>query len=235
MAIMLKLEVYPSFLASCFFQLQKSDESWIFTFCKNRFEYKNEEANFWQVNVPHSKDIENVIDLSIVVVTEAQKDERIILDGITINCIISQDEVERRHEFRCPNKNSNEFLLVDKILELGQKTIKEQVFINYIELLEGYFTGKVPIKFFDENPNRLRIYGSLSTLEKEGLEKMIAKVSNNESLLVDMTNFERMGTLLYESFRPLNNVKDLKFIASECAAEQLKEIGFDKEKIKIVY
>jgi hypothetical protein len=231
---MVKLEIYPAFIASCSLQFHELQGNLVLSFCKNRFKYKNEEAASWQVNVHDSKSAENIIDLSIVVVNEARKDNRIILDGVTINCTITEDGMERSHEFRCPEINSKELLLVDMFLKLSRNLIKEPIFINYIELLEGYFNGYLPVKLFDETPVRLRIYGSLSIHEKAGLEKVINNISSYESLLIDMRNFESMGTILYESFSPLKKIKDLRFIANENAAKQLKEMEFDELKITIV-
>ena len=33
---------------------------------------------------------------------------------------------------------------------------------EYLELIEGYFLSKLPVKAFDENPYRIRIYGAWS-------------------------------------------------------------------------
>lgn len=43
-----------------------------------------------------------------------------------------------------------------------------------------------------------------------------------------------MGTILYECFRPLNDISKLTFLANENAARHIEAMGFDKNMVTLV-
>jgi predicted aldo/keto reductase-like oxidoreductase len=85
---------------------------------------------------------------------------------------------------------------------------------------------KLPVKVYDGLPLMVRFYGSLTTHQREELIPFIEKLSQYDSILIDMMNFQGMGTLLYECFKPLNKVKNLNFVANEEEKRHLIAMGF---------
>jgi hypothetical protein len=226
---MIKLEIFPSFLDSCVFEIDR--RRGIFTFFKNAKTLANKNQKKWEVNISKHSDFIKLIDLAKKVVTNKINDNRIILDGVSLICTISENQIHDTHEFRCPDTGTDELLLAKKFIELGTSLIADQEFINYIELLEGYFSDYLPIKHFAEKPYRLRIYGMLSIYEKNGLINEVAKVLSKEEVIIDMTNFVGMGTTLYECFEPLKRKTRVKFLVNENALQTLKEMNFEMDII----
>jgi hypothetical protein len=225
----IRLEIFPSFNPSCYFQLEKHS-----SLCNLTVQINLADKNKWEVKVNNSDETSTIENLAKKVVTDTIQDARIILDGVGLKCTIVESGMTNQHEFRCPESGSNELMLVNYFFDLAQKYISEQSFINYIELIEGYFANNLPVKIFEEKPLRLRIYGSLSTYEKEALTAAVNKILGKNELTIDMTNFVGMGTILYECFKPLNNIPKLNFLANESALRHIEAMGFDKNMVILV-
>ena len=70
----------------------------------------------------------------------------------------------------------------------------------YDEEMFGYIHDGLPVKRFDEVPRRIRLFGGLTSTNAKELEALFASVSPDEPLLMDLSGFEGMGTLLYPLF-----------------------------------
>jgi hypothetical protein len=148
---------------------------------------------------------------------------------------MTENNIQKVHEYRCPGQGTSEWSLAGAFLVRMENLIRDQELTNYIELLEEYF-GRLPAKLFEETPRRLRIYGHLSVMDRKGLTDLIAKVANEQALIVDFTNFGGMGTILYKEFEPLKAIKDLKVLVradNEHVLQQVKEIGFKEEQVHL--
>lgn len=228
------LEFFPSFLDQCKMEFCRENETWLLTVILESHSGKNKRN--WTARTTDTWYVEKIVELSRIVVKEARKDDRMILDGIGLICSITENNVKKVHNYRCPKQGDPEWFLAGAFLVRAQKLINDQELTNYIELLEGYF-GRLPAKLFDEIPRRLRIYGQLSSLDSKGLSDLIEKVANEQELVLDLTNLEGMGTILYQYFEPLKTIRDLKVIINannEHILQQVKEIGFKVEQVMVL-
>lgn len=228
------LEFFPSFLDQCKMGFCLENEAWLLTVILEDHAGKNKRN--WTARTTEKWYVEKIIELSRTVVKEARKDDRMILDGIGLICSITENNVQKVHNYRCPEQGDSEWFLAGAFLVRAQKLINDQELTNYIELLEGYF-DRLPAKLFDEIPRRLRIYGYLSSLDSKGLSDLIEKVANEQVLVLDLTNLHGMGTILYQYFEPLKTIRDLKIIVNannEHALQQVKEIGFKVEQVMVL-
>ncbi|PZR25066.1 MAG: hypothetical protein DI535_19580 [Citrobacter freundii] len=225
----IELEIFPSFNPSCCIRLIEQTSSYDLS-----IQINDVNKSRWQVTVFDISAVGMIESLASKVVAEAAADERMMLDGVGLKCMITENEISRQHEFRNPVFGSDEFELVNHFLAVVQQCISDQSLINYIELIEGYFSDTAPVKIFNERPLRLRIYGLLSVSEREELISIIDRVKNDDDLVIDMTNFVSMGTILYECFSPLKHVSNLTFLANENALKRIVEMGFDKNTIQLV-
>lgn len=111
------------------------------------------------------------------------------------------------------------YRLADRMLVQPQTT-------KQLERLHGYLSPGIPIKFFTSKPRTIRIFGSLSSDEKEELESDFDALADNQPLLIDMSNFDGMGTLLYPIFLQFSKRPGrTAWVASAVARKQLSEIG----------
>jgi anti-anti-sigma regulatory factor len=231
----LTLDVFPSFITSCSFQLEATEAGYLFSFQKRTFPNINEEAVALSITLPYSDELKNIEALGATVVRQALQDQRLILDGVSLACTVTRNGISCEHKYRCPKPGDSEYVLIAQLVNLAQKYFHHPLFVNYMELLEGYFfSNPCPVKLFDESPFRMRIYGSLSIYEKEALEKIILEHATKEELIIDMSNLQGMGTALYECFMPLRRVSKLSFLANKAAVKQLKEMGFEDALVRAV-
>ena len=225
----IRLEIFPSFNPACYFQLDKQSSS-----CNLTVQINSADKNKWTIMTDNSDKTNAIENLVKKVVSEAKPDNKIILDGVGLKCTIVADGITKQHEFRCPESGTTELTLVNNFFHVVQEYVHDQSFINYIELIEGYFANNLPVKLFEEKPLRLRIYGSLSTYEKDGMTATINKILGEKEITIDMTNFVSMGTILYECFKPLNSIPKLTFLANKNAARHIEAMGFDKNIMTLV-
>lgn len=231
----LTLDVYPSFMTSCSFQLEATETGYLFRFQKPAFPGIDEEAVELSIALPYSDELTKIEALGATVVRQALQDPRIILDGVSLTCTVTRHGISCGHKYRCPKPGDSEYFLIAQLANLAQKHFDHPVFVNYMELLEGYFfNNPCPVKLFDETPFRMRIYGSPAIDEKETLAKIILDHSGKEELLVDMSNFQGMGTALHACFIPLKAVTKLQFLANKAALYHLKLMGFGEELVRAV-
>jgi len=229
-----ELEIHPSFIESCYIILKNN---YISINIKTPHEAIEHTENI--VDLTWSfEDIDNNLFASITELTDkiikvSKKDDRLILDGVSLICKMQKDSTTTQYNFKCPEPNTSELELILNYFSLINNLDIDNNLNNYLELLEGYFIDRLPFKEFNEDPHRLRIYGSLSIYEKKGLEDKIVEVAKKNNLIVDMTNFQTMGYVLHECFSPLKNVKNLKFWVNDSSMEHLTKAGFEKSQMKL--
>jgi hypothetical protein len=155
-------------------------------------------------------------------------------DGITVYNTISQDSTERKFKFWSPRKDRSpqEHKLVEAVLGLSRRKFTAPKEQEYFESLEQYFDFGLPCKITSTDPFEVRIYGSLSSDAEQELTKFIHQLPSDRPVLIDMTNFEGMGTMFYPLFRSLlarNN--RIVWVASEWGKKQLVEMGIPTTRI----
>src|SRR5205085_10583472 len=72
----------------------------------------------------------------------------------------------------------------------------------------------------------LRIFGSLSSSHRKALRSLFSSLPSEEPLVVDMTNFDGMGTLLYPAFVEFaTSGRRLAWAASSSARRHAESMG----------
>ena len=111
---------------------------------------------------------------------------------------------------------------------------KDPGVINCFEILEGYFEDFIPIKTFEENVFRIRIYGSITIWEKSALTQAVQLAAGRAAVRMDLSNLESMGTVLYTCFSPLLQVPDVTWQVKEPFVQYLEGVGFSKSQMEIL-
>lgn len=223
---------YPSFLNSCKIEFyRKSDKGKIkieingFT-RYNKFTTIVDSAEFSEQDVQHFLNQLDTIDLL--------KAKTILndrgMDGITVSNTVSIGTRTNVFQFWSPDKTKKEHKIVEALIGMSRQKFRDLKHQEYFELLEQYFDFGLPCKITQERPLEIRIYGSLSSNEEQELNKFVNDLPSDRSILIDMTNFNGMGTMFYPLFQNLIRRNDKIFWASTYKT-QLKEIGVDTTKI----
>jgi hypothetical protein len=175
-------------------------------------------------------DFKNFLVLDTISLISMKSDTMTGLDGIGVKNLYCQDTVRNNFYFWSPQKGTTEHKIVEVVIGLLRKKFTTLKYQEYIEQLEQYFNFGLPCKKISNNPLEIRIYGSLTSNNKDELNNFINKLPSDTSIVIDMTNFNRMGTMYYPLFRSLiNRNKNIIWVTKD--NNQLKEIGIDTLKI----
>jgi hypothetical protein len=87
------------------------------------------------------------------------------------------------------------------VFQLATEVLKEEKSIRILEGIHGYLGLGLPAKNLGGNPYCVRIFGILNSSDQENLQQFLDELPESTPLLVDMSNFDRMGTLLYPIFQ----------------------------------
>lgn len=151
------------------------------------------------------------------------------LDGISVYVISEKLEANDTIKFWSPRREGTDrvyYELIDPVFNLLRTHLRDDAEIMYVEQLEQYFEYGAPIKKIADG--HYRIYGALSYFEHvtKAINSLIDEIPAGQPVLIDMSNFEGMGTIYYPHFKKLLAKNDrIKWIVNAQGREQLLEIG----------
>jgi anti-anti-sigma regulatory factor len=127
-------------------------------------------------------------------------EETIVLDGISIEVDCRTLAGSANFEVRSPEPTTHAGRLVGLIYDIAWEASSVASAVERLEHLHGYLRDELPARIIDGPITRLRLFGSLATQHQEALRQLFARLLHNGPLLIDMTNFDGMGTALYGAF-----------------------------------
>jgi hypothetical protein len=173
-----------------------------------------------------------------VLVIEQTDEPSMGLDGIQVSGKLKEANSPEVHfSFWSPDRarRPRDFAIVDAVFSLLESTTPSCLLNSYLEQLAIYFPFGIPVRRIAGPPLTLRVYGSLTINHIHDFDQIVDSLPSDVPLLIDMTNFNGMGTLLYESFRPLlSRTPAVKWKASPPAAHQLGEVGVATTDLDVV-
>ena len=223
----------PSFMPSCRISIIKKDrigqiKLTVFNFIDTSGTTRINYVDSLELTESDFKYFFNTLDT--ISLMKMKSDSSIGLDGIVVNNTCYKDSIKNTFYFWSPNKGSKEHKIVEAVVGLSRQKFKAIKYQEYFESLEQYFDFGLPCKKINDSPYEVRIYGSLSSNEEKELNKFINELPANIPILIDMTNFEGMGTMYYPLFKSLID-RNTKIVWATRYKQQLKEIGVDTTKI----
>ena len=103
---------------------------------------------------------------------------------------------------------------------------------EYFEQLSSYFDFARPWRLIIDDPITIRFYSSLSISDAFELHRLFNSIPLKTPVVVDMTNFQGMGTLLHDDFQRFNSTHNVvTWLSSVAALEHLQQIGIPAQKI----
>lgn len=129
-------------------------------------------------------------------------EEVLACDGMTVRASYECGDIEAVFDFWCPNPTSQAGQFVNLIYDLAWRVLTERPSIERLEQLHGYLRFDLPARLVAGEITKLRLFGSLSVggdAEME-LTGLLDSIPDSTPLVVDMTNFEGMATLLFPIF-----------------------------------
>ncbi len=104
--------------------------------------------------------------------------------------------------FWSPDKvrQPRDFAVAESVFSLLESTTPSCLLNIYLEQLAGYFPFGITVRRIAGPPLTLRIYGSLTIDDIDDFDRIIDSLPPNVALVIDMTNFNNMGAVLYQAF-----------------------------------
>jgi len=98
--------------------------------------------------------------------------------------------------------------------------------VRRLEQLHGYLRLGLPVRDLGGKPRRIRIFGALSSRDEGALRELFGALRRDVPMIVDMGNFDGMGTALYPVFQDfMARPGPILWIASDRARGHLRDIG----------
>jgi len=150
------------------------------------------------------------------------------LDGMSISATYRQGESESHFETWRPAPESPEGEYVGLIYRLAWEVVQTETSIERLEHLHQYLQLGLPARVIEGDVKCLRLFGSLTSLNESALRTTFESLDRDDPLLVDMTNLEGMGTLLYSAFLEFSPRHALlAWAVSKNARQHIELMGID--------
>jgi hypothetical protein len=152
-------------------------------------------------------------------------DDRLGLDGVTLVFEVARGSAApRRFAAWSPEHGDPRHTHVAALYHLAGALLRAPEAQQRLAQLHGYLRLDAPVRDLGGAPRRLRIFGRLSSSDLDALAGLFGAVAPDEPVLVDMLDFEGMGTLCYPPFRRFaRRPGPLAWAASKRAYMQLRE------------
>lgn len=143
-----------------------------------------------------------IFRLSEGIIRTARKDDRLILDGVSLCCTMELDGNEQQYEFRCPENGTSELQLVYLYLHFMFSNCTDELLIRSFENTAQYFSAFMPFRIYDGAVFRLRMYGRITSWQKKEFDQAVQQTLQHEKIILDMSHLEMIDDYLLEALRP---------------------------------
>lgn len=169
------------------------------------------------------------------IIAHPKTDDRIILDGIQIECTISNDLKTETINFHSPDSTMTAYEIVKNLFLILNACFTNGPILNHIESTQSYFGLRKQWKITNKTPLTLRLFGSLSIHEKEEITKVFHALEPNIFLILDIRNLDGMGAIFHECFIELKNKMKAVFWLIKDRENDLLKRHFDEMKTSNEY
>lgn len=153
-------------------------------------------------------------------------------DGMSVFVTFQRREMTSSFETWSPEPMSPPGKLVGLIYGLAREVMNVRSSIERLEQLHTYLNIGLPARIIEGNVRCLRIFGSLSVNHEELLRNLFDSLRDTDALVVDMTNFDGMGTRLYPLFSAFASTRPLlAWAASGHARRHIESMGLTEPMI----
>lgn len=155
-------------------------------------------------------------------------------DGMTIEATYAHGDTSTSFEAWCPSPQSPAGMFIGLIYDLAWGVLKEITSIERLEHLHGYLRLDLPARLVAGEITTLRVFGGVSAggdTEME-LTDLLDSIPDSTPLVIDMTNFEGMGTLLFPIFVKFAARQPIMaWAVNSRARQQIEDMGLASPQI----
>lgn len=154
------------------------------------------------------------------------------IDGISVDVETSKGPSASDFHAWSPDLASPQGRCVDIVFQLAWNYVEENDSAKRLEEIFGYIYNTIPHRVFHGRPLTLKIFGCLSSAQEEKLVQTLDQFRDAPAVLVDMSNFEGMGTLLHPVFQTFAHGAGRKaWLVNDASREHLIAAGVPAETL----
>lgn len=160
--------------------------------------------------------------------TIPQPPSKLMIDGIALLCRVRKEGGSNTFQLQSPRpaKEPRQCGFFVALYQLASDVVREPASVHFLEQFWYFGDSRLPVKVFDESPRRIRLFDGLSSDELGELQEFFESIPREEPVLMDLSGFRGMGTVLYPLFvgfqeRPGRTV----WWVNEYTSWQLSEAG----------
>ncbi len=173
------------------------------------------------------------IDLARSLPSLSAPDHRRGLDGITLHVLVhTSDAPPQRHRVWSPSPDMPQHAYFATVHALASEFLTDELAQRRLDHVHCYLDLGLPARDRGGDPRCLQIFGRLSSSQEAALTAFFATASEDEAVVVDMRNFDGMGTLLYPLFcRFARRPGATAWVVSKAANRQLREAQVREDQL----
>lgn len=194
-----RLRIEPSFHPPCELVLMGDENGY---FLEMQFTTESGKARTDSIPFTDTTAAAEIFRLSEGIIRTARKDDRLILDGVSLCCTMELDGEEKEYHFRCPDNGTSELKLVYLLLHYIFSNCTDNLLIRSFENTALYFSAFMPFRMYDGAVFRLRMYHRITFWQKKEFDKAVQQTLQHEQVLLDMTHLEIIDDYLLEALKP---------------------------------
>lgn len=194
-----QLRIAPTFHPPCELVLLGDENGY---FLEMQFTTETGKARTETIPFTDATAATEIFRLSEGIIRTARKDDRLILDGVSLRCTMELDGEEKQYEFRCPENGTSELKLVYLFLHYIFSYCTDDALIRSFEITAQYFEGFMPFRTYDGAVFRLRMYKRITYSQKKEFDKVVSKTLQHENVLLDMTHLDIIDDYLLDALKP---------------------------------
>ena len=153
------------------------------------------------------------------------------VDGMLIRCSWRRGEASVSFEAWSPEPDSRHGTFIRRMYDLAWELAQERASVERLEQIHGYLHIGLPVRQIVGKVRCLRIFGRLSSRDGDQLRSHFASLPREEPVVVDMTNFDGMGTLLYPAFVEFASGRRVAWALSSTARRQVESMGLNEPEL----
>lgn len=153
------------------------------------------------------------------------------LDGMFTQCSWRRGEASVSFEAWSPAPDSRHGTFIRRIYDLAWELAQERASVERLEQIHGYLHIGLPVRQIVGKVRCLRIFGRLSSRDEDQLRSHFASLPREEPVVVDMTNFDGMGTFLYPAFVEFASGRRVAWALSSTARRQVESMGLNEPEL----
>jgi hypothetical protein len=154
------------------------------------------------------------------------------VDGMSVQATYRQGDLVVSFDTWCPDAGSPDGMFVHLLYDLAWEFLKEPTSIDRLEQLHSYLDLGLPVRLLSGDVICLRLFGSLASYHERELRELFDTLPKESPLVVDMTNFDGMGTLLYPAFLAFASERPLlAWACSESAKRHIEAMRLPSPKV----